>query len=170
MVDGAIRSSVNAILMPTGLVFVTVTCINQALLYTTVTSDGILVFSGPPSHANARLTVFSSANATQVVYPIIGNFVPMASLILSWNGFEDLNSSYLEYEYRITESNGATQGWIGVGGTLQLLLSNLSVVTDQTHTVEVRATNPAGLPSQPVTENFTISMQAPVDTGTHVNI
>ena len=162
MVNGTTRSAVNNVVMPTGLVFATVTCINQALLYTTVTSDGILVFSRPPNHTNAKLTILSLANS---IYPVMDNFVPTTSLTLSWSGFEDLNSSYLNYEYRITESSGATEGWISVGATLQLLLSNLSIVHDQTHTIEVRATNPGGLTSQPIIENFTISSEVPVDTG-----
>lgn len=167
MVDGTVQSAENTGLMPTSSVFVTVTCINQGLLYTTA-SDGILVFNEPPSHTGATLTIFSSANSTQAVYPILDNFVPTPSLTLRWTGFEDLNTSHLEYEYRITEFGGATEDWINVGATLQLLLSNLSVVTDQQHTIEVRATNPAGLTSQPIAENFTISMEIPVDTGTHV--
>lgn len=165
MVDGATRSAVNNIVMQTDFVFVTVTCINHALLYTTVTSDGILLFSRPPDHANAKLTISSSANSTQAIYPMLGNFVPTASLTLSWTGFEDLNSSQLNYEYRITESSGATEGWISVGATLQLLLYNLSIAHNQTHTIEVRATNSAGLTSQPIIENFTISSEVPVDTG-----
>ena len=165
MVDGTTRSAVNNVVMPTGLVFVTVTCINQALLYTTVTSDGILIFSRPPNHTNAKLTILSSANSTQAIYPMIDNFVPTASLTLSWSGFEGLNSSHLNYEYRITESSGATAGWISVGATLQLLLSNLSITHNQTHTIEVRATNSVGLTSQPIIENFTISSAVPVDTG-----
>ena len=165
MVDGTTRSSVNTILMPVTLVYVTVTCVNHALLYTTITSDAILVLSEPPGHSNATLTVISSANSSEAVYPIMNNFVPTSSLTLSWTGFEDLDSTHLEYEYRIIESDGATQGWTGVGATSQLLLSNLAIPTNQTHRVEVRATNPAGLTSQPVTENFTISMEVPVDTG-----
>ena len=165
MVDGTIRSAVNNVVMPTSLVFVTVTCINQALLYTTATSDGIVIFSRSPDHANARLTILSSANSTQVIYPMMDNFVPTESLTLSWTGFEDLNSSHLNYEYRITESSGATEGWIGIGATLQVLLSNLSIAHDQTHTIEVRATNSAGLTSQPIIENFTVSLEVPVDTG-----
>ena len=163
MVDGTTRSAVNSVVMPTSLVFVTVTCINQALLYATVTSDGILVFSGPPNHANGKLTILSSANYTQAIYPMMENFVPTGSLTLSWTGFEDL--SHLDYEYRITESGGATEGWISVGATSQLLLSNLSIAHDQMHTVEVRATNLAGLTSQPITENFTICSEIPQDTG-----
>ena len=165
VVDGTTRSSVNTVLMPVTLVFVTVTCVNHALLYTTVTSDAILVLSEPPGHSNATLTVISSANSSEAVYPIMNNFVPTASLTLSWTGFEDVDSTSLEYEYRIIESDGATQGWISIGATLQLFLSNLGVPTNQTHRVEVRATNPAGLTSQPVTENFTISMEVPIDTG-----
>lgn len=165
VVDGMTRSSENTVLMPVTLVFVTVTCVNHALLYTTVTSDDILVFSEPPRHSNAILTVITLANYTQAVYPIMNNFVPTASLTLSWTGFEDLNSSHLEYEYRIIEYDGATQGWISIGATLQLLLSNLNVAINQTHRVEVRAINPAGLTSQPVTDNFTITMEVPVDTG-----
>jgi len=165
MVDGTRQSAENIGLMPISPVFVTVTCINQGLLYMSTTSDGITVFNEPPSHTNAVLTVFSSANSTQAVYPILGNFIPTPSLTLRWTGFEDLNTSYLEYEYCITEFGGATEGWINVGATLQLILSNLSVATDQEHTIEVRATNPAGLTSQPIAENFTISMEIPVDTG-----
>ena len=164
-VDGTTQFAENSAIMPTGLVFVTVTCVNQALLYTTVTSDGVLVFSSPPDHANATLTILSLA---QTVYPIMENFVPSPSLILSWTGFEDLESSHLYYEYRITESSGATQGWIDAGATLQLLISNFNITQDQKHTVEIRARNPAGLISQPIAENFTISAQVPVDTGVYV--
>ena len=166
-VDGTTRSAESNVVMPTGLVFVKVTCVNQALLYTTVTSDGVLVFSSPPDHANATLTILSSA---QTVYPIMENFVPSPSLILSWTGFEDLKSSHLYYEYRITEFSGATEGWIDVGATLQLLISNFNITQNQTHTVEIRARNPAGLISQPIAENFTISSQVPVDTGVCVGV
>lgn len=162
MVDGRTRSAENTVLMPTSLIFVTVTCINQGLLYTTVTSDSILVFSDPPSHRNATITISSSS--TQAVYPIMENFIPTSSLTLSWTGFEDINSSHLEYEYHITESSGTTEDWINVGNNLQVQLSNLTVAINQSHTIQVRATNPAGLTSQPIAENFTISMEIPVDT------
>lgn len=165
MVDGTMQSSMNSTLMPTSLVYVTVTCVNNALLHTTVTSNGILVFNEPPYHGNATLTIHSSANSTEAIYATMDNFVPTPSLTLSWTGFEDLNSSHLEYEYRIIGFDGATQGWIAVGTALQLSISNLSIATNQEHAVEVRATNPAGLTSQPISENFTISMEHPRVTG-----
>ena len=164
VVDGMMQSAENTVVMPTGLVFITVTCINQALLYTTVNTDGILVFEGPPDHVNATLSIFTSI---QTVYPIMDNYFPTSSFTLSWTGFEDLNSSYLEYEYRITEADGNSEGWISVGTALQLLISNVSVAIGQRHMVEVRATNPAGLTSQSIAEYFTISMNVAVnDTGT----
>lgn len=168
MVDGTIRSANNTVVMATDLVFVTVTCINQALLYTTVNTNGILLFDEPPIHINATLSIFTSANSTQAIYPMMDNFLPTTSITLIWTGFKDLNSSYLEYEYRIIKSDGTIEGWIAIGATLQLILSNLSVEMDQRHRVEIRATNPAGLTSQPIGKNFTVSMDIPVDTGTHI--
>jgi len=151
----------NTDLVPTSNVYITVTCTNPGLLHTTVTSDGIAILNLPPDHTRAMLMIYSSADS---VYRNIYNHLPMSSLILSWTGFSDTNSSYLEYEYRIIESDGTVSNWDNVGAVIQVSLVNISLIVDQEHRVEVRARNPAGLVSQPISQNFTISMEIPVET------
>ena len=164
MVEGTTAN--NTDLVPIGAVFISLTCTNPGLLHTTVTSDGIVTLSLPPDHTRATLMVYSSADSTGSVYGNMDNYLPTSSLILSWTGFRDSNSSQLEYEYRIFESDGTVNDWVNVGANLQVSLSNVSLIVDQEHQVEVRAKNPAGLVSQPISENFTISMEIPLETGT----
>lgn len=155
----------NTDLVPTSAVYITVTCTNPGLLHTTVTSDGIVALSLPPDHTRATLMIHSSAGSTESLYGNMDNYLPTSSLILSWTGFSDTNSNYLEYEYRIIESDGTVNDWVNVGTVIQVSLMNVSQISDQEHRVEVRARNRAGLVSQLVSQNFTISMEIPIETG-----
>jgi len=162
MVEGTTAS--NTDLVPTSAVYITVTCTNPGLLHTTVTSGSVVALSLRPDHIGASMTIFSSADSTVAVYENMNNYLPTSSLIVSWTGFRDPNSSHLEYEYRITEFDGTINDWVDVGAALQVSLMNVSLTTNEEHQVEVRARNPAGLFSQPITQNFTLSMEMPVET------
>ena len=155
----------NTGLVPTSTVYITVTCTNPGLLHTTVTSDGIVALSLPPDYTRATLMIHSSAGSTESMYGNMDNYLPTPSLILSWTGFSDTNSNYLEYEYRVIESDGTVNEWVNVGAVIQVSLMNVSQIADQEHRIEVRARNRAGLVSQSISQNFTISMEIPVETG-----
>ena len=115
----------------------------------------------PPSHNGAYASV-SSSILTQ--YEPQGGYIASDDLILRWGGFSEPAQTPLTYEVHVIDS-GTTQQWNGVGFVTMLTVSELQLAENAVHSIEVRAVNSAGEPSQPVTRTFVIVTTPPYDTG-----
>ena len=83
--------------------------------------------------------------------------MPSFDVTLNWGGFLESSGAPLVYEVRlIEEGGGVATNWTNLGHAYSLSLMDLSFEVNATHTVEVRAVNLAGVPSDPLVRNFTI--------------
>ena len=137
----------------------TVVCVNSAGLFSLAHSDGVTVLSDAPLATSNAFLQISTPNLTQ--FESQGGFLPSSAVTLSWGGFRESSGAPLVYEVRFVEEGGGGGGgvatnWTTLGHAYSLALTDLPFEVNSTHTVEVRAVNLAGVPSDPLVKNFTV--------------
>lgn len=142
-------------------VYSTLVCINGAGLSTTSYSNGVTVLLEPPSSFGAFVYI-SSPNYTQ--YEPQGGYIPTDDLILTWGGFTDTAQAPLTYEVRLNTS-GLAGEWNNLGFAKMLVLRELRLSENSSHSIEVRAVNYAGVSSAPIQRDFVILPSPPQDNG-----
>lgn len=97
--------------------------------------------------------------------------MPSSDVTLNWGRFLESSGAPLVYEVRlIEEGGGMATNWTNLGHAYSLSLMDLSFEVNATHTVEVRAVNLAGVPSDPLARNFTIVPYPPQIAATGTNV
>ena len=132
-------------------------CISNSGYHIAGYSDGVTVLTDPPLSHNAFLLV-STSSLTQ--FESRDGFLPSSDVTLYWGGFEESSGAPLAFEVWLLEG-GVAGNWTNVGHIYSLTLADLSLEVNTTHTVELRAINLAGLPSNSLARNFTIVSSPP---------
>jgi hypothetical protein len=147
--------------LPHGLtVHSTVVCVNNAGLFSIAYSDGVTVLVEAPLATSDAFLEISTPNLTQ--FESLDGFLPSSDVTLNWGGFRESSGAPLVYEVRLVEEGGGVAtNWTNLGHAYSLTLMELPLEVNSTHTVELRAVNLAGVPSDPLARNFTIIQYPP---------
>ncbi len=159
--SGSSDDLISSLIVHGTAVYSTVVCTNRAGLSSASYSNGLTLLLEPPSSFGAFVYI-SSPNFTK--YESQGGYIPTDDLILTWGGFTEAAQAPLLYEVRVNES-GLGGEWNNVGFARMLVLSELELSENTSHSIEVRAVNYAGVSSAPVQRDFVILSSPPQDNG-----
>ena len=141
-------------------VFVSVACANSAGMTTTAHSNGYLVDTTPPTAGSARFTLFD--------HPAPDYLSDVATLVLSWVGFYENETSLSHYRFAlvVTGKSGKSAGdFINAGLLSKVSLEGAGLVDGFPYKAKVRAYNLVGLYSQAATKTHIVVDRSKPETG-----
>ncbi len=144
-------------------VYSTVICLNGVGQQSKASSDGVTILAIPPN-ATSAYSALSSPDMTQ--YDIILGYLPSNRLNLFWDGFIESAETPLQYEVCVTNSTSdACNDWTNVGFVRELTINDVTLSSNESHVIKVRAVNMGGVSSEPIRTQFTILSTPPLDNG-----
>ncbi|XP_041351012.1 uncharacterized protein LOC121369995 [Gigantopelta aegis] len=133
--------------------FVTVTACNSASLCTSVTSDGVIIDSSPPTKGH----VMDGLGSTETQFQAIQTFVGA-----KWHGFQDPQSGLAYYEWRVGTSPGGSDIYSARLPLRESAYATVSLPSNKTIYSTLRAFNKAGLWSEAISNGFFVDLTSPV--------
>ncbi|XP_041351011.1 uncharacterized protein LOC121369994 [Gigantopelta aegis] len=133
--------------------FVTVTACNSASLCTSVTSDGIIIDSSPPTKGHVMDGLGSTTTQFQASQTFVG---------AKWHGFQDPQSGLAYYEWRVGTSPGGSDIYSALVPLREYAYATVSLPSNKMIYTTLKAFNKAGLWSEAVSNGIFVDFTLPV--------
>ncbi|XP_069134697.1 uncharacterized protein [Argopecten irradians] len=142
-----------------------VTCYNDANMKQVTTVGPELISYLPPDVKEGEISFVTTAE-TSAGIPVT---CPSSPLMFSWEGIDD--SFGIEgYSYRIIQGDRVTKDWEDTEMRTSVSVEDISLTDNRLYTVEVMASNYAGVYSEAINASILVLGHAPILTGKYPRI